>query len=343
MKARKTKISLLIPIIAAAVILAAIGAFVYALRGLKDFYKEDIEEEKKVQELIDLVITTTPPKDASADETRTRSPAVETETAPVLTPGVTDMVSDDPADAPNDTEVPMTSEPAAPTPAETSAATDKTFETAVPAETAPMPTESAAPTSTPPENDGPQSPLILNFDMLSNINSDICAWLYNEGTAINYPVVYSRDNIYYLSHNYKKEHSNGGALFVDYRNNRDFSDVNTIIYGHYMRSGTMFGSLASYKNQSYYNKHPYMWLYTPYGSYRLDLIAGYVTTPADDAYTIFGTTEQMQAFLAGAVQHSTFRSGYDITRVTQTVVLSTCSYEYQNARFVVIGSLVRIG
>lgn len=386
MKKRRSKKTWIIPVIAAAVVLAAVGAFIYALKGLTGFYEEDMEEEQKVQELIDLAVMTVPPRDPNATprpnteppEVQTEIPEVQTETPEdTQTAGETPLPThyEEPTATPNpQTEAPGNTGKATAAPTQYSAAPTASQTAAQTASPTPAPTYTAAPgstvyltptpapagsdapvittepveptekpTPTPPHGDEPQSPLIVDFDKLQQVNSDICAWIYNEGSNINYPVVYSTDNVYYLNHNYKKEHSNGGAIFVDYRNNRDFSDVNTIVYGHYMKSGTMFGHLANYKSQSYYNSHPYMWIYTPYGAYRLDIIAGMVTTPSSEAYTIFTSVEQMRAFLPTAVQNSKFTSNVDISSVTQIVTLSTCSYEYQNARFVVIGSLVPVG
>lgn len=98
------------------------------------------------------------------------------------------------------------------------------------------------------------SPLEINFDELKSINQDVAGWLYMEALPnINYPIVQGSDNDFYLHHTYKKESIFAGSIFVDCKNTKDFSDQNTIVYGHNMKNGSMFGTLKQYavKNGDY--------------------------------------------------------------------------------------------
>ena len=95
-----------------------------------------------------------------------------------------------------------------------------------------------------------------DYDVLRLENSEFYAWLYSEGTVINYPVTRGEDNRYYLNHLFNKKRNSMGTLFVDAGNAPDFADRNTIIYGHHMKNGSMFASLVGYKKQSYYDEHP---------------------------------------------------------------------------------------
>jgi len=94
-------------------------------------------------------------------------------------------------------------------------------------------------------------PFVLKFDELQKKNKDIIAWIYCENTPINYPVLRCEDNSYYLNHLPDGQYNKNGSLFVDYRCSSNFSDFNTIIYGHNMKTEKMFGSLTNYKRQSY--------------------------------------------------------------------------------------------
>ena len=85
----------------------------------------------------------------------------------------------------------------------------------------------------------------------------------------------AEDNDYYLRHLYDGTYNKAGCLFADYENKKDFSDRNTIIYGHNMRDGSMFASLNEYKEQSYYDSHPQMYLVTPDGGYLCDIFAAF--------------------------------------------------------------------
>ena len=109
---------------------------------------------------------------------------------------------------------------------------------------------------------------------LRRISGGAVAWIYSEDTVIDYPVMQGTDNSYYLTHLYDGTDNKVGAIFLDYRNSADFSDKNSVLYGHHMKSGKMFASLEGYKDQDYYNGHPHLFLYTQGRTYRIDLFAG---------------------------------------------------------------------
>jgi sortase B len=184
--------------------------------------------------------------------------------------------------------------------------------------------------------------LDVDFDYLKNQNEDIWAWLYCPDTPINYPVVQSDDNDFYLHRLTDKTYNKAGTLFIDYRNSPDFSDLVTIIYGHNMKNNTMFGSLDLYKDSAYYEEHPVMYLATPDNEYTLELISGYVTDAESDTYIIPTTVEKRDDYVNDTIKQSRFDSGItakDLEPDDSIVILSTCSYEYENARFVVVGVL----
>ncbi len=181
----------------------------------------------------------------------------------------------------------------------------------------------------------------MDFTGLKQINSDAVAWLYAEGTSIDYPVLQTTDNDYYLTHLYNRERNEYGSLFVDYRNQGDFSDRNTVIYGHHMRNGTMFGSLEGYRSQDFYEAAPMMQLYTPEGDYRIELICG-TEESGDEEFVAFnfGSDSDFLAYVDGFRQHSTFLSDVELKPGDRIVSLCTCTYTFENARYVLIGKLV---
>lgn len=103
----------------------------------------------------------------------------------------------------------------------------------------------------------------MDFAALEGVNSDIVAWLYGADTGLNYPIVQAEDNDYYLYRLLDGTWNKNGTIFMDYVNRSDFSDQNTLVYGHHMKSGAMFGALVQYKKQEFYDAHPYLYLYTP--------------------------------------------------------------------------------
>jgi sortase B len=109
-----------------------------------------------------------------------------------------------------------------------------------------------------------------------------------------------------------------------------------------MKNGSMFGSISNYKKQEYYDEHPKLYLATPDRSYTIKLIAGFVTDAVSDTYIIPENIEERDEFINTAIKKSTFDSQIDISDIDEDdklVMLSTCSYEYENARFVLIGVL----
>ncbi len=159
------------------------------------------------------------------------------------------------------------------------------------------------------------------------------------GGGINYVVAQAGDNDYYLHRLLNGAEAKAGTLFMDYQNHSDFSDWNTMIYGHHMKNGTMFASLVKYQDQEYYEKHPVMYLYTPGQRMKLEILAGYTTDIEDSVYTIPTTKEGRDELVKHVLQKSNFTSKASVTGEDKLVTLSTCTYEYENARFVVIGKI----
>jgi len=179
----------------------------------------------------------------------------------------------------------------------------------------------------------------INFDILKTINKDAAAWLYCPDTVIDYPVMKADDYAYYLNHLPDGTYNVNGSLFIDYNCAPDFSDPLTIIYGHHMKSGSMFGSLKGYKEQKYFDEHPYMYLYTEHGNYRIDILYGCLIGAGQWRDRAFMYKENLDALIAYAAQNTTFESNTVYFEGDKVVAMSTCSYEFEDARYVVIGIL----
>lgn len=189
-------------------------------------------------------------------------------------------------------------------------------------------------------------PLVVDFGALEQVNGDVAGWLYCEDTPISYPLVRGEDNSFYLSHGYDRRENSSGAIFVDAACSAGFADANTILYGHHMKDGSMFACLEKWAEQGFYEAHPRMWLLTPEGDYRIDLFAGYVTPADSEAYTIFtGPGPELEAYLAACAERSDFQADMDFREEPEAryVVLSTCEYSFQDARYVLHGRLVPVG
>jgi len=201
----------------------------------------------------------------------------------------------------------------------------------------PEPKQPSAEESQPDTPTEPTAPQV-DFDALKAINPEIVGWLTIDGTNIDYPIAQHSDNDYYLHHLFTGEWNSSGCLFMDCRNEPDFSDRHTIIYGHHMDNGTMFQNLMLYKSQEFYDQHPTAQLVTPEGSYTVEFFAGYVASVEDNAWQVaFATKKEFADWLSAAKGRSLFASPISPTAIDRIITLSTCSYEFYNARFVVHG------
>ena len=174
----------------------------------------------------------------------------------------------------------------------------------------------------------------VDFDVLREINPEVVGWLIIEGTRINYPVVQGEDNEFYLTHQFDGQNSSSGCLFLDVKNDGSFQEFNQIIYGHYMKNHSMFHDLLNYKSQEYFDAHPEGWLITPSAAYRLQFFSGYVSDVFGDAWNSSFSKKEYLEWLSDCKERSAFSSDAVPTADSRVLTLSTCSYEFQNAKFV---------
>ena len=114
------------------------------------------------------------------------------------------------------------------------------------------------------EGEKQEETVTVDFASLQAINPDIVAWLRIPG-VLEYPVVRGKDNSYYLNHTVQKTYNIAGSIFLEYRNERDFSDSKNIIYGHNMKDGSMFHVLRNYQDIDFFQEHTDMEIYLPDG------------------------------------------------------------------------------
>ncbi|MEE0955255.1 MAG: class B sortase [Eubacterium sp.] len=183
----------------------------------------------------------------------------------------------------------------------------------------------------------------INFKALKEVNPDVIGWIYSPDTTINYPVVQGNDNAYYLKHLADGTENRNGCPFLDVQNRPDFTDDNSVIYGHHMQNGTMFAGISWYEDQSYYDEHPVMYLMTPSATYRIELFSGYITTMDSSAYMqTFGSIREHTDWLKEVSGRSDFRANLVISAYNRVITLSTCAYRFENARYVLHGKLVEL-
>ena len=194
----------------------------------------------------------------------------------------------------------------------------------------------------PPEDpEGEEGP---TFEDLKAINPDVCAWVTLDNTNIDHPVVQGQDNLTYVNRDVYGNFALAGSIFLDSRNNSSFSDPYSLLYGHHMENSGMFGDLALYKDEDFFQENSTGYLITPEGVYDLEIFASLVVS-ASDQYIfdpeIWHTEE------AAALAHVKENALYlrenifqDLDENSRILALSTCSGEFSDARTVVLAKMI---
>ncbi|MDL2323850.1 class B sortase [Ruminococcaceae bacterium OttesenSCG-928-A16] len=202
-----------------------------------------------------------------------------------------------------------------------------------------------APESTAGNGDESTPPLEMNgFKALHEKNPDIVGWITIEGTGVDYPVMQSSDNNFYLRRNFDKEYSLSGIPFLDYRNDLSTTQSNLIIYGHNMKSGVMFGDLAKYQKQEFYTQHPVIAFNTLAQNNQYEIVAVFYALiapedPNNFAYYNFinaQTPEEFDNFLQQAMARAFYNTGITPQFGDELLTLSTCDNVTDEGRIVVV-------
>ena len=199
--------------------------------------------------------------------------------------------------------------------------------------------EEPQPTPTP----RPQKPRFpnerdINFEELSEANPDIMGWIEIPGTNVDYPVVTTDNNTFYLDHDFFGNRDRRGAIFADRRNNPDWADPFIVIYGHYTRDGSRFTSLRRYRTESFFHENQRIIIYTPDGQLEYRIFAIFLR---DDAHLIgmrnFRNPEVMRAYLDEMQEVAERYTIIDLTDIDETdsiLALSFC-HEDSTKRFII--------
>lgn len=191
------------------------------------------------------------------------------------------------------------------------------------------------------QEEGPEYVSPIDFEELQKLNADIYAWIEIPGTAINYPVVQSPDDDgYYLNHTIEGQEGYPGAIYTERQNAKDFSDYNTVIYGHNMKDGSMFMGLHAYEDPQYLKEYNEVIIYTPNHQYTYRIFAAVIYNNRHilNSYD-FGNEEQRQLYLDSIYASRTMQSSIDdsveVDTQSKLLTLSTCIGGQPNQRFLV--------
>ena len=191
------------------------------------------------------------------------------------------------------------------------------------------------------EDNKPNS-VLSKYNKLIADNEDYRCWLKMDNTKIDYPVVQSNDNSYYLDRDFNKNHLAAGSIFMDFRNNFD-SDKSVVIYGHNMRNGTMFGELDNFKKESFFKENNKFKIEYKDKTYTYEVFSVYIGDASENFVEVsFDSDEDYIDYLNRIKSKSLFKSDIEVSHKDKIVTLYTCSYEFDGARTVVNGKLISV-
>ena len=182
----------------------------------------------------------------------------------------------------------------------------------------------------------------VDFSALTAESPDIVGWLWIPDTDINYPLVRGADNDRYLYTTYNGIRNSAGSIFMDYRNAAALTDANTVIYGHNMKNGSMFGKLKQYAEQEFFDEHRVFYIFTPSATYKYTCFSAYVTDTGSRSYSLAFDTSALPDYIDFACASSQVRADLVPAADDRLVMLSTCTSRVQNERFVVHAVLTAV-
>ena len=171
---------------------------------------------------------------------------------------------------------------------------------------------------------------------LIEINKDVVGWISIPNTVIDYPVVQAEDNNFYLRRNIHGEKATAGTIFMDYKSDALARGVHIILYGHHMRNGTMFKDLVKYKGEDFFQNHENIQYNTLTKEMEWEVFSVYITKAGFNyRQTEFSSEKKYLEFLHKLEGKSMFKKEIELSEDDQILTLSTCTYEYDDARLVV--------
>ena len=176
----------------------------------------------------------------------------------------------------------------------------------------------------------------INIAALREENEDVLGWIRIPDTRIDYPLLQSEDNDFYLKHTWQKQRNSVGSIFLEHLNRPDLTDFNTIVYGHNMRDKSMFGQLDNYSIEGFWETHPYVYVAIDSGVYRYEVFA-FLQAPVDSVtYSIRPQRDDTkQEFIDYSMEHTWIDTGVRPVITDRILTLSTCTGRDYSARNVV--------
>ena len=186
----------------------------------------------------------------------------------------------------------------------------------------------------------PNESIINEFQNLKSQNTDMMAWIAFDTLDISYPVMKGQDNLYYLTHTFSGKTNSSGSIFMEVGNAGDFADCHTLIYGHNMKNGAMFGHLKKYREEEFYKGNEYFTIYLEDKYLRYQIFSVHTVSVTDPVYTIgFAPNEEFADFVDRLNRQAWYDTGIKANVNSKVVTLSTCTSS-DDSRYVVHALLI---
>jgi len=181
----------------------------------------------------------------------------------------------------------------------------------------------------------------INFKALKAANPDIVGWIWIPDTDVSFPLLYAEDNLKYLGYSYDMQRTSSGSIFMDYRNSSSLSDCNTVIYGHNMNDGSMFGDLKKYSDYDYLSDHSDLYIFTESSIFKYRIFAAYRTENDSKSYTFSFTEDWNYNNYIEYIKNCSRDSLINVpAEEAPLIMLSTCTSIRRSERLVVHASLI---
>ena len=194
-----------------------------------------------------------------------------------------------------------------------------------------------------PEEEKKEIPIEVDFDELLKINSDIVGWIYIDDTVVNYPILQSTDNQYYLDRTLYKGYLASGSIFLDYRSSSNFTDSHSISYGHNMKNQTMFGDMDDFEEGEYMEEHPYVYILLPDGQcWKYAIYSAYIADVYDGTFNLHQAAgSDFDSFIDLTLSKNIYTEEYVDEDVLpdgadKIITLSTCTEDSDDYRRFVV-------
>ena len=184
--------------------------------------------------------------------------------------------------------------------------------------------------------------LRIDLEALKAENEDTVGWIEIPDTEISYPLMQGDDDAYYLKHTFSGNTNTAGSIFIEALNSPNFTDLHTIIYGHNMKNGSMFGGLKEYRSASYLLEHPMVYIDLEDGTHAYEIFSCYETSSNSDTYTIGFASEpdgKYAQFVDMIKSRSEYDTGIEVSKNDRVITLSTCT-KSGTKRFVIHGKKI---